>query len=114
MEPYLKELPLELGGGLRVGGGHFHLGAFLSHHKDVGALPDVHFIAGDHQDKVCLCHDVPVSGGPKEVVLKALEELAGPELTQEVGGVLDVCGLPVQYFRCVTLHLPLHGNTMTQ
>ena len=43
----------------------------------------------------------------KEVGLEALQELAGMELAQEIGGTLNIRRLTKLKSRSMTLHLPL-------
>ena len=70
-------------------------------------FPDVDLVTGNDQDKVRLRHAVLEDGCSEQVVLKALEKLTRSELSQEVGRVLDVGGLPIGHIRGVALHLPL-------
>ncbi len=51
-----------------------------------------------------------VEWSPKQIVLKALQELAWLQLAQEIGRVLDVGGFPIRQIRNVTLDLALKEN----
>ncbi len=49
-----------------------------------------------------------IEGCAIQVVLKALEGLPMTELTQEVGGVLNISSFPIFEIWCLTLDLTLY------
>ena len=56
---------------------------------------------------MCVCYSVCADWCSKEVGLEALQELAGMELAQEIGGTLNIRRLTKLKSRSMTLHLPL-------